>query len=85
MQWKSVSERSIPLNHQQLDFVSGQRNILFGNTLGNCPARVGTLAPTLKILRSSQKGLVGIEYDLPCSKRRGQVEAGLRPVSEYLA
>jgi len=39
----------------------------------------------IKLLGSSQHRLIGIEYDLSCALRCGQVEVGFRTVGEYLA
>jgi hypothetical protein len=58
---------------------------IFGSEFGTLPrARVDARA-NIEPLGSSQQRLIGIEYDLSCSRRRGEVEVGFRTVGEYLA
>jgi hypothetical protein len=57
----------------------------FGNRFGTLPCPSVGARASIQPLGSSQQRLIGIEYDLSCALRCGQVEVGFRTVGEYLA
>ena len=58
---------------------------VFGNKFGTLPRTSVGARAYIEPLRSGQQGLIGVEYDLSCARRCGQVKDRFGTISKYLA